>query len=240
MAGLKKQLFKRGFTAVENENKRREKAREAKKGKLFRFYLKKGDVDVPIRFLTEDPISFWEHTIKEGSTFSNYPCAGEGCEHCASGDKPRYVSAWLVVDKRTGTYKDKEGNEKTFKDRIKVLVRGLKDSALLENLSRKYTLVDREYTVTRTGEGTSTTWMFDRGEVDKLSPKQLDALLAQLPEEMRDMDLYDIVINQVSPEEEDEEEDSSKVEAPDVESGVSSIEEEEEEAPARKSLLRKK
>ena len=255
---MKKELFKKGFKAVAEETERREKAKEAKKGKLFRFFLKKDEEDIPIRFLTEEPICFWEHTVKEGTQFSTIPCTGDDCDLCADGNKPRYVSAWLIVDRREGKYKDKDGNEKTYKDRIKLLVRGMKDASILERLSKKYGLTNREYTVTRTGEGTSTTWNFDRGDNDKLTPKQLEAILAQLPEKLSGMSLEDIVIAQIVGYEDDEEETSSTEKAEDVDTseGLSAIstdeeseeaeEAEEEEVPqrkpsaVRKSITRKK
>ena len=239
---MKKELYKKGFKAVAEENERREKAKEAKKGKLFRFFLKKDDEDIPIRFLTEEPICFWEHTIKEGSNYSTYPCTGDDCEHCANEDKPRYVSAWLVVDRREFTYKDKDGKEQTGKDRIKLLVRGMKDAAILERLSKKYGLTNREYTVTRTGEGTATTWNFDRGDNDELSKKQLDALLSQLPEKLKGLSLEDVIIYQIVPDEDEEGTTPDTAEATeevDTAKGLSTIdvaeEEEQEEEPPKKA-----
>ena len=54
----------RGFKAHQEEQQRREKEKEKRKGRVWRFFLQDGEEDVPIRFLTEEPILFYEHTIK--------------------------------------------------------------------------------------------------------------------------------------------------------------------------------
>jgi len=191
-------MFKRGFKAIKDEEERREKVKELKKGRLFRFYLKDGEEDVPVIFLTEEPINFWEHTFDKGKV--NVPCSGEDCEYCANEEKygkARFVSAWLVLDRREYSYKDQAGKEISGKDRIKFMVRGMTNAAVLEKHSAKYGLMKYEWTVTRTGKDTSTTWLFDRGEQVSLTKKQMEAIFAQLPEGLKDLDPYEIVEKQI-------------------------------------------
>jgi hypothetical protein len=234
-------MFNRGFNAIKVEEERREKAKELRKGRLFRFYLKDKEEDVPVIFLTEEPINFWEHTFDKGKV--NVPCSGDDCEYCADEDKygkARFVSAWLVVDRREYSYKDQSGKEISGKDRIKLMVRGMTNAAVLEKHSAKYGLMKYEWGVTRTGKDTTTTWLFDRGEKLSLTAKQLEAIMAQLPENMCNLDPYEIVELQitgameleatndrVTPEISEEAEKQ-------VMDGVQDIEDKEEDVPAQK------
>ena len=121
---MDKKMFapKKGFGAMREEEYRRKKEAELRSTKLTRFFIGKEDKDeIPLTFLTEEPVMFWEHTDSDGR--NPRPCQGDGCEDCAYA-KPRYMGAWLVVDHRPYTYEDKKtGEEKTVKDRIKLLVR---------------------------------------------------------------------------------------------------------------------
>jgi len=210
MSGIREGIdcmkIKRGYKAVREETDRREKAKELKKGRLWRFFISKKDPeDIPIRFLTEEPICFYEHTINEGGKFLNIPCIGEGCTHC-DVKKPTYMAGWLIVDGREVEVDEKDasgsktGKKKIIKDRIKVLVRGMTTAGQLDRLSRKFGLLDKMWYVTRTGDGTGTVWNFDRGDTDELTDKQMKALFAQLPEELRTLDPYDIVEGQIQME----------------------------------------
>jgi hypothetical protein len=251
---MKKPVYKRGFNEIRKEQERREKAKELRKGKLWRFMLKEGEEDVPVRFLTEQPFTFYEHTIKEGGNFLNVPCIGEDCPYC-EGKKPQFVGAWLVVDMREFEVKERDdngnetGKKKKIKDRIKLLVRGVKTAGTLDRLSRKYGLMDKIWDVSRTGKGTDTVWNFEVRQEDELTEKQLNALLAQLPEEYRDADPYDIVQDQlekdfnlvmqeVNGESSGDEGDDGEVDADSVKSKLQPVEDdgEEEEKPQKKSL----
>ena len=193
---------KRGFKAHKKENERREKEQEQRSNSLWRFFLKDGEEDIPVRFLTEEPVLFYEHNIKHpDGKFSTETCTGEDCVQCANGVKSTYRGAWLVVDGRKFKYKDKEGKEQEGKDQIRLYVRGSTDIAKLDRISRKFGLTSRPYFATKTGTGTSTSYEIDRGDaVGELSSKQLENLFAKLPEKFKkhadpdDMDtLYDIV-----------------------------------------------
>src|SRR3712207_7306075 len=65
---MKKSLFKRGFKAVKEEQERVEREKRERQGKLWRVFFPKGvneDYEIPIRFLTDEPICFYrseEHT----------------------------------------------------------------------------------------------------------------------------------------------------------------------------------
>ena len=188
---------KRGFSAIKEEEVRREKVKELKKGRLFRFFVPKGLKDIPVTFLTEEPINFWEHTIPQaGGRFLTVPCIGEGCPHCETG-KPSFKSAWLVIDHTEYNYTDHAGKAVSGKDRIKLLVRGMTDAAILENKSAKFGLMKYDWTVTKVGTGTSSSMQFERGERLALTTKQLDAIMNQLGEQLRNVDPYDIVEKQI-------------------------------------------
>ena len=232
-------MFGRGFSVVEEEKKRREIAAESRKGKLFRFFFKK-DEEVPIRFLTEEPVCYDEHTLRNGENFTQVPCIGDGCPYCAN-NKPQFVASWLIVDGRefeAKVYDENNvdtGKKKLVKDRIKVLVRGMTDAGSLKRLSEKYGLVNRPYTVTKTGSGKNTKWEFDRGEEESLTSAQITKYREQLPEKLRTMDFYKILELQVVNEPAEENTQVSKEEAREVvESRVQKLEEE----PAKK-LVRK-
>jgi hypothetical protein len=196
---MEKSLFaKRGFGAVAAEEERREKVREQMKDKLWRYSLTKKVTEGRIRFLTEDPICFWEHTYKNGDRYENKTCSVDGCPDCAGGNKPTYKAAWLIQDLIGNEYEDrKTGEKKSSKGRVCILVRGMRDASVLQKKSQNYGLTNRTYDLSRTGTGQNTTWQFERGDEDKLSPKQMDAIKSSLPEKLRDLDFYDIVEQQI-------------------------------------------
>jgi len=216
-----------GFKAFHEENERRKKIIEAKRGKLFRFFLKDGEQDVPIRFLTSEPVLFYEHTIKSGENFVNVTCIGEDCPYCED-KSPTFKGAFLIVDGREFEIDERDqngnktGKKKTVKDRLKLLVRGQTDLAKLDRLSSKWGLDDRIYYVSRIGSGQATIYEYDRGEKEKLTPKQLSELLLQLPEKYRDMDLYDIVEAQIFEMDIEDDEDISEEVKQSVKESVSS------------------
>ena len=247
--------IQRGFKAVKQEQERREKEKEMRQGKLWRvFFPSKCDEDfeIPVRFLTDEPICFWEHTVKVAGKFQQFTCTGDGCKHCADGDKPRFVGAFLVIDRTEFEYdeKDEKGNKTgkkvKGKDRLKLLVRGQQDLAVLDRLNSKFGLLDRDWTIYKTGSDTSTKWNFERNELDEWSDKKIQNLL---DDKYRNKDFYDIIMEQIqSPEntddEEDEDYDDEEVTSR-VTRGVQSVDdeddEEEDESPCKsKSKLGKK
>lgn len=238
---MKKPLIKRGFKAVKEEEKRKEQLKEQRQGKLWRLFFPKdagGDFEIPVRFLTDEPVCFYEHTDYAGGKVTNTTCTGDGCPACASGSKPRFVGAFLVIDRTEFEYEERDdkgnktGKKIKGKDRLKLLVRGSQDLAQLDRLASKYGLLDRDWNIYKTGKDTSTKWNFDRGDLDEWTEEEIQNLL---PEKFRGKDFYDIVEEQLmgisddedSKEDNEEEEDDSDLDA--VQDGVMSIEDEEEE-----------
>jgi hypothetical protein len=247
---------KRGFDANKKESERRKQERENKMGKLWRFFMQDGEEDIPVRFLTEEPILFYEHSVPTpGGKFDNVACTDD-CELCAKGDRPSYKGAWLVVDGREVEVNEKKdgkptGKKKVISDQVKLYVRGSTDIAKLDRLSRKFGLTSRPYFATKTGEGTSTSYELDRGEKQKLTTKEIKNILSKLPETMRDHyngdeeELYEIVEFNIFPDvelgetdtsssrntgrDDDEDDDEEDYEEDDIEDGVEDIEDEEEE-----------
>ena len=242
-------LFKKGFQASREEKARQDEARENSGKKLWRFFLSaekgKTSVEADLRFLTEEPINFNEHTIKNSKGgYDNYTCTGKDCPLCADGERPTYKGAFLVVDKREFSYEDKDGNTKTGKDQVRLFVQGMRVVSQLDRISEKYGLSNRDVTLVRLGKGTDTTYTVEKGDKDELTEKEIKNLL---PENLRDsydgtMDsLYDIVEEQlmmstkgyVSDNEDDEEEEEE-------DDSVIGIDDEEEEERPKKKLGKKK
>lgn len=189
----------RGFKTFREEEARREEVREQKRGKLYRFFLRDEDEDIEIRFLTDEPVLFYEHSINEGGKWLNVTCTrDDNCKHCLNGDKPAYKGAFLIVDSREFEVDervngDRTGNKIKVKDRIKILARGTRDLAKLDRLNTKYGLMSRPFYVTKVGSGSATTYEFDRGEKDTLSQKQIKEFLDTLPEKYKGMDVWEIL-----------------------------------------------
>lgn len=240
--------LKRGFKAVKEEEKRREQAREQRQGKLWRVFFPKeadDDFEIPIRFLTDEPICYYEHTKYVNGKVSNYTCTGDGCPHCADGDKPRFVGAFLVIDRTEFEYdeRDDKGNKTgkkiKGKNRLKLLVRGQTDLASLDRLNSKYGLLDRDWTVYRTGTGTSTKWNFDRGDLDEWTEEELQNIL---PEKYRGRDFYDILEEQITGEFTDKSTSEDDTIDEEVEgkvmSGVQSLDDDEDTPEKAKSSIK--
>lgn len=197
--------FKRGYTAVKDEVKRQEENREKMGKTLWRFFLSKDGDEAQIRFLTEEPITFYEHTVKNTvngkDKYDNVVCIGEDCPLCQGGDRPSFKGAFLIYDKRPYEYTDKEGKKQTGNGQLRLYVAGTKVLSQLERLSERYGLTDRDYIITRAGSGTSTTYMFDRSDtVNKLTEAEIKNMLTdKLKEEYNGTldSLYSIVEKQV-------------------------------------------
>lgn len=226
---------KKGFKAVKEEGIRREKEKEASKGKLWRIFFAKNDpedLEIPFLFLTDEPQCYYEHQLNINGKVVNRACTGDDCKDCASGNKARFVGAFLGVDCRPFEVevRDKDGNKtgkkKTVDYSAKLLVRGQTDLSQLDRLNNKYGLLDREWYISKTGTGTATKWSFDRGDDFELSEKEIQAIL---PESLRGMDFDDIVLQQISPTEEDYEEETSDEEIDKkVSRGVRRVQEEDD------------
>lgn len=244
--------IRRGYKAVKEEEERREKAREEMRGKLWRLFFPKNadeDFEIPVVFLTDEPLCYREHTVNVGGKISQYTCTeDDNCPYCAEGNKPRFVGAFLVVDRSEFEVKDKQtGKTRKVKDRLKLLVRGTTDLAKLERLNKKYGLLDKEFNIFKTGSDTTTTWNFERGEEFSFTKKELENIIPESLQEYEDY--YDIVEAQILPSEhEDTETDYEEDEDDeDVSRGVVGLSEEEDEVeeeeedvrPRRRTRIRK-
>ena len=245
-------LFKRGYQASREEKERQDKARENAGKKLWRFFLAKDGDEADVRFLTEEPVNFYEHTIKKGDRYEQYCCTqDDNCPYCNDGDRPTYKGAYLVVDHRTYEY-EKDGKKQKGKDQVRLYVQGMKVVSQLDRISDKYGLSNRDVTIVRLGKGTQTSYTVERGEEEKLTKKEIEQLLPDKLREMYDgtMDsLMSIVEDQLmmwtpdySPEDNDDEYDYDE-EEDNRRSKIINMDDEdddEEEEKPKKSLRKKK
>lgn len=233
-------LFRRGYEASRAEKERQDKARENAGKKLWRFFLANDGDEAELRFLTEEPVNFYEHNLKKGERYEQFTCTNDNCPFCEDGDRPTYKGAYLVVDRREFEYTDQNGKKQTGKNQLRLFVQGMKVVSQLDRISDKYGLSNRDVNIVRLGKGTQTTYTVERGEEDKLTKKEVEQLL---PEKLRDdydgtMDsLMSIVEEQLlmatkdySPEDdEDDEEDTRR-------GRVISMDEDDEEEPPKRKL----
>lgn len=181
-------LFKKGYEAARAEKKRQEEARESMGKRLFRFFLSGDGAEARIRFLTEEPINFQEHTIKVNrggkERYDNILCSDKHCPYCDSGDRPSFKGAFLIWDYSEYETKDKNGKKKKVKGSLKIYVAGTRVLSQLDRLSNRYGLTSRDYEISRTGSGTDTSYMFERtDEVEKLTKAKITNML---PEKLRE------------------------------------------------------
>lgn len=244
-------MFQRGYDASRAEKERQDKARENLGRRLFRFFLQNDGDEADVRFLTEEPVNFYEHNLKRGDRFEQFTCTGgSDCPFCADGDRPTYKGAYLVVDRREFEYTDKNGKKQTGKNQVRLYVQGMKVVSQLDRISDKYGLSNRDVTIVRLGKGTQTTYTIERGEEEKMTKKEIEALL---PEKLRDD--YDGTMNSLmsmvedqlmmytkdydpeSDNDEDEEEDDSRSRLVNIDDD----EDAEDEAPKKsgKKLFKK-
>lgn len=243
-------LFKKGYSAVREEKQRQDENREKQGKQLWRFFLSKDGDEAEVRFLTEEPINFYEHTVKTARNgkerYDSIICTQDlgGCDFCDNGDRPSFKGAFLIYDKRPYEYTDKNGKKQSSKGQLKLYVQGARVLSQLDRLSERYGLTNRDYIITRSGSGTSTTYMFDRNdEVGKLTEAEISNMLPEKLREMYDgtMDsLYAIVQNQLEMSMngnrvEDDEDEEQEVKQP-RNNLVSLDDEEEPKSPVKKGL----
>jgi hypothetical protein len=198
-------LFARGYENVREEQQRQDANKELRGKQLWRFYLSKDGEEADIRFLTEEPITFYEHAVKtfQGGKerYENHICTQVDCPYCDNGDRPSFKGAYLVIDKRSFSYTNKDGKEVKGNQQVRLFVQGTRVLSQLDRLSARYGLTSRDYIMTRSGKGTSTAYMFDRSDdVSKMTEAEIKNVL---PEKIRDDfdgtqdSLYRIVQNQL-------------------------------------------
>ena len=243
---MAKKLFARGYEASRAEKERQDLARENAGKKLWRFFLKDDGDEADLRFLTEEPVNFYEHNLKKGDRYEQFTCTGDDCPFCADGDRPTYKGAYLAVDRREYEYTDQNGKKQKGKDQLRLFVQGMKVVSQLDRISDKYGLSNRDVTIVRLGKGTQTTYTVERGDEEKLSRKEIEQLI---PEKLREdydgtMDsLMSIVEEQLmmatkdySPSDDDE---GAPFDEDDVSDGRDKLISADDEQPTRKLGVKK-
>lgn len=182
-------MFKKGYKAVDEEKKRQEENRAKLGANLWRFFLQNDGDEAGVRFLTEVPVTYYEHTLKTMSNgkerYDSVPCSGEdNCPYCANGDKPTFKGAYLIEDRRPYEYTDENGKKKKASSSIKLYVQGAKILSQLKRISNKRGLSNREVTIVRLGKGTQTTYTVEVGEEEDFPTKT--ELTNLLPEKLRE------------------------------------------------------
>lgn len=179
-------MFARGYNASRAEKERQDKVRESLGKKLWRFFITEDGDEADVRFLTEVPVNFYEHTLKvSGDRYEQYTCTGDDCEICNNSDydsRPTYKGAYLVVDRREYEYEDKDGKKHKGNNQIRLFVQGMKVVSQLDRISNKYGLSDRDVTIVRLGRGTQTTYTIEKGDKSPVTEKEIRDWL---PEKLR-------------------------------------------------------
>ena len=250
-------MFKKGYTAVREEKQRQDENREKAGKNLWRFFLQSDGDEADVRFLTEEPVTFYEHTVKTmrngKEAYDTVVCSGDdSCSLCASGDKPTFKGAFLIWDKRPYEATDaKSGKKKTVEGSLRLYVQGARVLSQLDRISSKYGLTNRTITIVRLGKGTSTTYTIENVDEEvKLSQSEIKNML---PDKLREsyngtMDsLYSIIeeclSNSISgsanSSEDDEEEYNNRSNLVGVDDDDDDDEEYEAPAPRKSSGIKK-
>lgn len=197
-------VFKKGFEAREEEVKTK------KSGFLKDYFLTaKDNPDAPIRFLTDEPVSFWGHNVQEGNRFVTYACTCEpDCPLCQSGAPRSYKSAFLVADGRHQSYVNKKGEKVEYDLAVSVLLRG-NDVGIIERNKQRYGLLNSPFYATRMGVKPAITYLFDKaGEeiferypyldrdvfaVGELNEDAKQKIKELLPDSCKDLSYYEVI-----------------------------------------------
>ena len=246
-------MFKKGYTAVREEKQRQDENREKAGKNLWRFFLSNDGDEADVRFLTEEPVTFYEHTVKGmrngKEVYDTIVCSGDSnCSLCASGDKPTFKGAFLIWDMRPFEYTDKDGKKQKGKGQLRLYVQGARVLSQLDRISSKYGLTNRTITIVRLGKGTSTTYTIEKGDEEgKLSQAEIKNML---PEKLREMyngtadSLYSIIeeclSNSISGSANNDEDDDEEYAERSNLVGVDDDEEEEAPAPRTTPGIKKK
>lgn len=197
-----KNLFKRGFKALEEEKKRQSEYQHNKSA-IYRMYLKEGEANIV--FLTEEPVNFYEHNVRNTRNgkeyFDNVTCLGDDCHLCNTGDRPSFKSAWLILDLRPYEYEDKKtGKRKTLEKQLKLYVVGTKTAGVLQRKSQRYGLLNTEYILERIGKKTDTTYTLDKEGKYDVDESEINEMLPECYQEMYDgspESLMDIIESEI-------------------------------------------
>lgn len=183
--------FKRrgGFKAFEKEEERKEQERTTGRNLIYGLFLKEGQHDVPIRFLTSEPILGHFHSVPKagGRGMDDIPCKGTGCELCAEGEyRASLAGGWLVLDLTPWERKVRKDGKETgeveeVSHSVRILKRGSKDIAVYNQKNSKFSLTDYSWELSRLGKESSTTYSIERMENEPLSVEEQMEYLELLP-----------------------------------------------------------
>ncbi len=183
-------VFKKGFSAVREEKQKQDENREKLGKNISRFFLINDGDEATVRFLTEEPVTFYEHVVKATrngkDVYENHLCTqDDNCLFCAAGDKPSFKGAFLIWDTRPYEYTDREGKKQSGDGMLRLYVQGTRVLSQLDRISSKYGLTNRLINIIRLGKGTQTTYTIEKGdEVGKFSVAEIKNML---PEKLRDI-----------------------------------------------------
>jgi len=141
-------------------------ARKDEQGKMWRFYLDKGEQNVHITFIDGNldeeghlvPPRFYEHGVMVNNRVQHFVCpeksfpdSGDSCPICASGDRPSLVAVFTIIDHRE--FESKKDKNKVYKDRPKLLVAKGNSFEMLAKIAQKRGgLAGAQFEVSRIGE----------------------------------------------------------------------------------------
>lgn len=221
---MSRKLFNTGYTAVKEEKERQERNREKVKGKLWYFYLSDDGDEAQVRFLTEEPVNYYAHSVPEkGGRYQEHICTqDDDCEYCNEGDKPQFKSAYLIWDKREYETTNEKGKKVKKSGCLRLYTQGTKVTSQLARISSKSGITVKDLNIVRSGKGTQTSYMFENDfEREPLTADEVREMLAVLPEEQQDMykgdvkkgnkSLLDVVMAQLEMRMDDYDEDEDKL-----------------------------
>lgn len=197
--------FKKGYKSVEERAEELKARQEAYTGvnKFTPTVIFKPMESKVLRFLMEEPVTFKEHYLPNAKGTRNFTCM-DGmtdengnrieCPFCASGNKPSFRGAYLVIDRSEDIWV-KDGQEHTVQNQIKIFKQGISTLRILEGLSKKRKLTDWEIEITRTGIGADSRYTPIPEEKVPLS----DEDKKRVSEYLNDMTLVDKTISLIKP-----------------------------------------
>lgn len=245
---MSRKLFNTGYTAVKEEKERQERNREKVKGKLWDFYLSDDGDEAQVRFLTEEPVNYYAHSVPEkGGRYQEHICTqDDDCEYCNEGDKPQFKSAYLIWDKREYETTNEKGKKVKKSGCLRLYTQGTKVTSQLARISSKSGITVKDLNIVRSGKGTQTSYMFENDfEREPLTADEVREMLAVLPEEQQAMykgdvkkgnkSLLNVVMAQLEMRMDDYEEDKNTDYDEDEDYDESDGDEDEEETPRRSS-----
>lgn len=221
---MSRKLFNTGYSAVKEEKERQERNRERVKGKLWDFYLSDDGDEAQVRFLTEEPVNYYAHSVPEkGGRYQEHICTqDDDCEYCNEGDKPQFKSAYLIWDKREYETTNEKGKKVKKSGCLRLYTQGTKVTSQLARISSKSGITVKDLNIVRSGKGTQTSYMFENDfEREPLTADEVREMLLVLPEEQQDMykgdvkkgnkSLLDVVMAQLEMRMDDYDEDEDKL-----------------------------